>query len=141
MQCPIEQAQEPRVAEIAGRDVDGHVQRESVLPPDARLQQRFTKHPGGERVHQALALRGRQEGVRRYETLLRMLPAHERLNASQCVAADVEDRLVVKLELVLRDRALELETTVAPHGSVTDESSGGAPFQSVAPVGGGVRPR
>ena len=69
-----------------------------------------------------------------------MFPADERFDTSQRVAADVEDRLVVKLELVLRDRALELETTVARHGSVPALSSGCAPFQSVAPVGG-VRPR
>ncbi len=140
LQRSVEKAHEPLIAEVAGRDVDRHVQREPVLAPNTGLQQRLAQHPRCERVHEALARGGRQEGVRRDQSLLRMLPTDEGLDTAQGITADIEDRLVVELELVLRDRALQLEPALADHSSDLAGSSGCAPFHSVVPVGV-VRPR
>src|SRR5213593_5312163 len=71
-----------------------------------------------------------------------MLPAHERLDPAKTAARDIDDWLEVEYELVLRDRATELEGWRARHDRGDSGTASGAPSpsQSVA-LFGAARPR
>jgi hypothetical protein len=138
LQRSIEKTDEARIAQIGGRDVDGNLQRETVTAPHARLEKRLAHDPCGELVHEPLSLGGRQERLRRQKPLLRVLPADEGLDRAHRLPVDGEDRLVVEHEVVLGDRARELEANFAGHSSL-DGSSTCAAFHKVASAGG-VRP-
>src|SRR5262249_33827662 len=66
------------------------------------------EHVHGQRFDQARLLGERDELARGQEPLLRMLPAHQRLDALRLTGAKVGLRLVDEMKLLLRDRLAQL---------------------------------
>ena len=81
------------------------VEVQAGLHPGAGLRQRAVEHVQRERADQAGVLGQRDERVGVEEAALRVLPAHERLDAGTRPGRQVGLGLEVQDELVLVDRA------------------------------------
>src|SRR3954471_7545244 len=64
----------------------------------------FAQDPFAERNDQSALLRQRYELVRGNETALGMAPADQRFDAASIERVGIDDRLVMQLELITRDR-------------------------------------
>ncbi len=100
----------PAVLEqVGGRDVDRHRQaRRPRARHVGRLAQRLADHELGQRADHAGLLGERDELVGRDHAAGRVRPAHERLDAGDAVAAEVELGLEVQGQAVLGDRVAQL---------------------------------
>ena len=78
------------------------------LPPARELAEGLVEHVQRERLHQPGLLGRRDEVARRDHAALRVLPAHERLDARELARAHVDLRLVVQQQLAVADRARKL---------------------------------
>src|SRR5205807_5108254 len=82
-----------------------HVDRElEMRRPLCCVGAGFAQDPLAERNDQSAFLRQRDELVGGYEAALGMAPANQRLDAASLELACIDDRLVVQLELIARDR-------------------------------------
>ncbi|MNO98585.1 hypothetical protein D3C76_903330 [compost metagenome] len=100
--------QEPRVAQVMGRQVDRDGALIALFMPGIALAQGGIQHPEGERGDQAGVLRQLDELVRRQHAVLRMAPAHQGLGAADLVAGDLHLGLVVEQQLVAVDGAAQV---------------------------------
>src|SRR3954452_3764739 len=73
-----------------------------------RLAAALAQDPAADRHDEAHLLGERDELVRRDEAALRVAPAQQRLDAGGAAVGEPDDRLVVKLELIGGERALEV---------------------------------
>ena len=76
---------------------------QSRLAPSDALLRRGAQHPFAERVDQTRFLGQRNEDLRRDVSMLRVVPAQQRLRADDRLVCDAHHRLVVKLERVVLD--------------------------------------
>jgi hypothetical protein len=79
------------------------------------VAQRRVHDPEGEGADEAGALGDADDGLRRHVARGEVAPAHQRLDAHGAAGGDVELRLVVDLQLVGADGALEVEVEAAVH--------------------------
>ena len=128
---------ELRVVEDARRDVHAHAEVEAVAVPHRGREERFAYDPRLDVADETFALRGRDEIERRDEATLGVVPAQKGLDAAHLLGLDEDPRLVVQDELVLDDRALELE---ADRGHVSGGSAPRPPCSQRVPLGA-ARPR
>ena len=77
--------------------------RTALPPPRRHLIQGLLEHAGGQLGHQAGVLDDRQEPIREQQTLIRVLPAHQRFDAADLVRARIHLRLVMQDEGALDD--------------------------------------
>ena len=100
-----------RVLQLLDAEVDAHrqrrVERELVLH-DLRLAAALAQDPAADRHDQAGLLGERDEAVRLQQAALGVLPAQQRLEPADHTVLEAHHRLVVQLELVVGDRALEV---------------------------------
>ena len=59
-----------------------------------------------------------------HEAALGMVPAHQRLEAADLVALEIDDRLVVQLELAVGERLAQIELAAAPRACMCASISG-----------------
>ena len=108
----VEQAADERgevaVEQAARGEVDRDAQLEAVVAPRAALAERAVEHVVGEQRDEVALLRQPDEPLGRDEAELRVLPAHERLDAVATALAQRELRLVVDDELAALDAAAQL---------------------------------
>ena len=80
----------------------------------AAWRQASRQRPFAERQDEAAVLGDRDEHGRRNHALDRMVPPRERLEAGHDIAAQIDDRLVVQLELAALDRLAQIHLDLAP---------------------------
>ena len=103
------------LGELASGQVDGQAREvdRGVGGPARELAAGLAQHPAPERHDQPALLGDRDERAREHDPLLRVAPAHQRLDGDDPALVEVDERLVVELELVVVERAaqvlLELE--------------------------------
>lgn len=90
--------------ELAQGGVDADREVMAVLLPPAGLRARGLDHPPADRVDQAGVLGDRDEPQRGDEPAARLAPAQQCLHCDELVAGQVEDRLVMQDEVILRQR-------------------------------------
>ena len=88
------------VEQAALGDVDGDREVVAGLLPDAELLQRGAQDEARQRLDQPGLLGERDELAGRQQALLRVQPAHERLDADDRAGAELQLGLVVQHELV-----------------------------------------
>ncbi len=92
-------------AELGGRQVDRDLQ---IGRPRRRLRARRPHHPGADRHDQTGFLRERDEVRWRYQAALRVMPAQQRLATADGAALEIGERLVIKFEFAVGERAAQL---------------------------------
>ena len=105
------------VLQLARREVDGHVARRIVRVLAAQLGReaaRLLQHPAADRHDQPGLLRERDEVERGHEATRRVVPADERLEPADVAVRELDHRLVVELELVVVERALQVGLELEP---------------------------
>ena len=100
----MDEARQVAVLELHRRQIDGDMQRPR---PRCGLAACRAQDPFAERDDQPAFLGERDEGAGRHKPVARMMPAHQRLEAGD-LAIDVGLRLIVKFELVARDRGAQV---------------------------------
>ena len=94
--------------ELAAGDIDADEERIAIARQDAmpcrRLVQRLAENVAAEFHDQAGFLRKRDEIARRQTSACRMIPAHERLEASKLVRGQARDRLIEHRNLLALQR-------------------------------------
>ena len=88
-----------------------HIRRSPAAParrPSGDLAARLAKDPAADRQDRAVLFGDLDEVARRHEAALRVLPAHEGLDAREPAGLEVDDRLVAEVQLVELDGLLEL---------------------------------
>src|SRR5919198_4028229 len=104
-----------RARELLRRDVHAHAEvGMAERTPTARLLACGAEDEASERKDQARLLRERHEAVGPDEAAHRVFPAYERLDAHRHSRLERDDGLVVELELLRRDRALQLRLQRQP---------------------------
>src|SRR4029077_16777776 len=91
------------VEQIPGGQVDGNRQVDSRGMPGVRLSERFVQHPSRQRLNQLGLFGGRDEVIRQEQAMLRMTPAHKRLDIVGYPGPKVDDRLIVEQKFKLID--------------------------------------
>ncbi len=79
------------------------------LRPFGGMRAGGAQHPFAERQDQSGFLRQRDEISRRDHAALRVVPAHQRLEAGNLAGLQIKDRLVVNLELAVGDGLAQVE--------------------------------
>ena len=96
--------------ELAGGEVHAHRQRRPVAhlgPPAGRLRAGLAQHPGADPDDQAALLGQGDELAGRDQAALRVLPAHQGLDAAAAAIRERHQPLVVQAQLASVERALE----------------------------------
>jgi hypothetical protein len=93
-----------RLAREVHRDIDV----DTGIQPGLPLLQGAIEHPAGERHDEAGLLRGGDEPPRRDQTLLRVLPPHQRLHPNRPAEAQIDRGLEVEHQLVAGDGVPQL---------------------------------
>src|SRR5260370_26100144 len=108
---------QPRAAELSGREIDAHGARRLAgeqLLPSARLTTRFLEHPLADRNDETGLFGDRYERCWRDQPALGMLPADECFPARDAPRFQPDQRLIVNPELAALEReaqiALQLQT-------------------------------
>src|SRR6185437_10557052 len=109
----VELAREPRhhvneasVLELSRRHVDrDRQQRQSVAVPVGELPAHLPQHPHSELEDEAALLGYRNEAPRGYETEMRMIPPHQRLESRCGAGFEIERGLILEEQLIAVDRA------------------------------------
>ncbi len=97
---------------LACRQVDAHderAQRRVLVAPLADLRARLLEHPLPDRYDQSRLFGERDEVDGRDKPSPRMLPARQRLDATDTAVGQRNDRLVVHAQLALAQRAAQLD--------------------------------
>ena len=90
---------------MSGCDVDGNL---DVRRPGGGIDARLLQNPSSQRQHQARRFRKREELIGSEKSSRRMMPAHECLYAANAARADIDHRLIVQFEFVVRYRLAQL---------------------------------
>jgi hypothetical protein len=85
--------------------IDGKAQRRG---PRCRVVAGLLQDPVAERHDQAGVFRDRNELVGADQSALRMTPAYQRLGPADALSPHVNDRLIVQLELAVRNRLAQI---------------------------------
>ena len=104
-------AREVGIRELAGRDVDAHVQVRGAGPvvlPAAQLRAGGLEDPAADRDDVPVGLGERDEAVGRQAPARRVLPADQRLDAGDPPGVELDERLVLEEQLVALHRQAEL---------------------------------
>ena len=97
-------------AELERRQVHGDT---DVVRPGRGIEAGAAQHQAAQRIDQAGFLGNRNELGRRDHTTLGMRPAHQRLEAGDAAALEIDQRLVVGAEHVVLDRVAQLDLDLA----------------------------
>ena len=87
---PVEQL---RTGEVAGTEIDSHVEGWAERAPKRKLQASLANYPLIDESHEPGVFGGVQEGARRDESLFRMLPPDEGFETNDLAGVDLENRL------------------------------------------------
>src|SRR6185312_2801561 len=111
LETVIDQAEQLAILELQRRQIDAHrqtLESPAELAPLAELAAGFGQYPASELDDEPALLGMRDELVGPDQPALGMVPAHQRLEAGEAVAADVDDGLVVDAHLALLQRTPQL---------------------------------
>src|SRR3954451_10625565 len=104
----LRSAAQPSVQQRRRRHVDGAGELDALLVPPGDLVQGGVDDVPRQLAHDAGLLGERDEGGRRQQAALRMVPAYERLDVADGARLHRELRLIVQDELVGPDRVAQL---------------------------------
>src|SRR5579864_1779278 len=100
---PVEQL---RTGEVAGTEIDSHVEGWAERAPKRKLQTSLANYPLIDKSHEAAVFGGVEEGAGRDESLFRVLPPDEGFETNDLARVDLENRLESNPELtVIEGRA------------------------------------
>ena len=134
------------LGELASGDVDADSQRRParvLALPRADLPAGLGEHPAADRPDQAGLLRNGDEEIGREQPAARMLPARERLEPDHGAGLQIDDRLVVRDDLVAFQRVAQLgldpQRGDGPLVHVTGEDLVAGAAACLGPIHRGVR--
>ncbi len=96
------------VAQHAGREIHGHVERAMVAVDLRGRLDRLVEHEQGQLLDPVVLFGGGDEFARADRALFRMGPARQRLGAPQLIGLEVKLRLIGDPHLAIVDRIVEL---------------------------------
>ena len=121
------------VVKLHGRNVDADLERRiERAPPAQRLRGGAAKHPVADLDDEPGLLGDRDEFARRHVAEFGMAPARQRLGLDDAAGADLDDRLIVELDLVVGERSVQIADE-AGAGRRRDVKRGRKNLQAVAP--------
>src|SRR5690606_25796393 len=102
------QSYEIALAQLLCREISRHPYRRPLQLPLARLPAGLTQDVRAQRNDQPGLFGQRNKVARRQQSLLRMIPAHQRLGRLEPVRSQAQSRLIEQLQLACRDGPTQL---------------------------------
>ncbi len=115
---PLDLRRQAEVEQVGRAEVDGDAEVAAAQAQAPDLVERAVEHERGQRAREPALLDQRQEVHGPEQPALRVLPAHERLDAAHVAAAQLGLRLVVEDELAGLERRAELADQREPLAAV-----------------------
>ena len=109
------------LVQLHGGQIDRHAQiGEALIVPFAQLLAGLIEYPLADGDDRAVLFGQRDEQVRRHQTVLRVLPANQRLDTDHAMIAIADLRLIDEVELVTQQRIAQVffQFTPAAHLAV-----------------------
>ena len=99
------------IGELQRRDIDRTAQ---IVGPAGHVRAGGQQGPLPEAVDQSCILGNRDEARGRKRATARMIPAHQRLEADDGLARDIDNRLVIELQFAALDRIAQMLLKLGP---------------------------